>query len=120
MAKAKSENGKADRKAEAKRIAHLIQRTIDEGADSVEEIHRSIASMPLDVLERLDVFKDVVKDVRRVQDTSIGAIYRLIHKVNDEVARLATEMLREKGARKQAPTAKRKPTRAAPASAHAR
>jgi hypothetical protein len=94
---------KGDGRAEAKRVAHLVQQTIDNGADTAEEIHRSIANMPLEVLERLDVFKKTVKDVRKVQDTSIGAIYDLIHKVNHEVGKLATEMLERPAARKTAP-----------------
>jgi hypothetical protein len=109
---------KGDGRAEARRLAHLVQQAIDDGADTVEEIHRSIARMPLDVLERLDVFKETVKDVRKVQDTSIGAIYDLIHKVNREVGKLATEMLGRPAPRKTAP---RKVARTAAATrAHAR
>lgn len=115
MKEAKSEKG--DGRAEAKRLAHLVQQAIDKGADTVEEIHRSIANLPLDVLERLDVFKETVKDVRKVQDTSIGAIYGLIHKVNREVGKLATEMLGRPAARRTAP---RKVARTPAARAHAR
>src|SRR4029450_1517929 len=98
-----AKNGKGSRRVEARRIAPLVERAVDDGAESVEEIHRSIASMPLDVLERLDLFKETVKDVRKVQDSSIGAIYDLIHKVNREVGKIAVEMLRPAGARKVAP-----------------
>jgi hypothetical protein len=115
-----TKSGKANGRAEAKRIAQLVERAIDDGARTVEEIHRSVASMPLDVLERLDLFKQTVKDVRKVQDTSIGAIYDLIHKVNHEVGKLAVEMLRAErpaAARKAAP---RKASTPRAASAHAR
>jgi hypothetical protein len=112
-----AKSGKGNGRAEVKRIAHLVERAIDDGAESVEEIHRSIASMPLDVLERLDLFKETVKDVRKVQDTSIGAIYDLIHKVNHEVGKLAVEMLRPPAARKVAP---RKAAKTRVASTHAR
>jgi hypothetical protein len=110
-------SGKGNGRAEARRIAHLVEQAIDDGADSVEKVHRSIANMPLDVLERLDLFKDTVKDVRKVQDTSIGAIYDLIHKVNREVGKLANEMIRRPAARKAAP---RKAVKTRAASAHAR
>jgi hypothetical protein len=40
--------------------------------------------------------------VRRIQDTSIGAIYDLIRRVNHEVGRLAAEMLRTPAARRPA------------------
>jgi len=118
----KARSRKGDGRAEARRLAHLVQEAIDEGADTVEEIHRSIANLPLDVLERLDVFEQAVKDVRKVQDTSIGAIYDLIHKVNREVGKLATELLRRPTPRKTAPgkAASRKAVpRKAATSAHA-
>ncbi len=115
MKEARSRKG--DGRVEARRLAHLVQRAIDDGADTVEEIHRSIANMPLDVLERLDVFNETVKDVRKVQDTSIGAIYALIHKINREVGKLATEMLGRRSPRKAAP---RKAARTPAASTHAK
>ena len=89
---------KSSRRTEIRRIVQLVERAIDEGADSVEEIHRSIASMPLDVLERLDVFRQTVKDAREVQDASIGKIYDVIHQVNHEVGKLAGEMLGRRAA----------------------
>jgi hypothetical protein len=95
---------KGDGRAEAMRIAHLVQQAIDDGAKTVEEIHKSIATKPLDVLERLDLFEETVKGVRKVQETSIGAIYDLIRKVNREAGKLATEMLeRRPAARKASP-----------------
>jgi hypothetical protein len=109
-------NRKSDGKAEARRLAHLVQQAIDEGADTVEEIHRSIADLPLDVLERLDVFEKTVKDVRKVQETSIGAIYALIHKVNHEVGKLATDLLRRPTPRKAA-SRKKAPRKTAPRTA---
>jgi hypothetical protein len=111
---------KGDGRAEASRLAHLVQQAIDEGADTAEEIHRSIANLPLDVLERLDLFEETVKDVRKVQDTSIGAIYALIHKVNREVGRLAAEMLRRPAPRKAVPKKVARAPRAAASSAQAR
>lgn len=84
---------KGDGRAQAKRIVDLVQKEIDDGASSAEEIHKAIASLPLEVLERLDLFEDAVKGARKVQEASIGAMYDLIRKVNDEAARFAKEML---------------------------
>jgi hypothetical protein len=94
----KGKNAKRSRRTEIRRIVQLVERAIDEGADSVEEIHRAIASMPLDVLERLDVFRKTVKDVREVQEASIGKIYDVIHQVNHEVGKLAAEALGRRAA----------------------
>ncbi len=73
-------------------LADLVREAVEDGANSVEEIHRAIADLPLEVLERLDVFRETVRDVRRIQDTSIGALYDVIRRVNEEVTRLAHEL----------------------------
>ena len=105
-----SKRTKNDVKADLRRLADVVQREVDAGADSVEEIHRSIAAMPLEVLEELDVFESTVKEVRKAQQAAIGAIYKLIHKVNHEVGKLAQELLdgREARPRKAARPAARK------------
>lgn len=80
-------------RSEVTRLADLVRDVVADGATTVEEIHRAIADLPLDVLERLDLFKKTARNVRRIQDASIGAIYDVIRKVDREVARLATEVL---------------------------
>jgi hypothetical protein len=117
--------GKRDGRVRARKLVDLVRREIENGAETVEEIHKAIANLPLDVLERLDVFEEMVKDVRKVQEARIGAIYDVIRKVNDEVARLAREILRGLPARKtiarKAAPRKTAARRAVPArAAHAR
>lgn len=95
-------------KSEVKRLADLVREVVDDGANTAEQIHKAIADLPLDVLERLDLFRETARNVRRIQDTSIGAIYDVIRKVDREVARLAQEVL------ERAPKARPRPKRAAP------
>jgi len=97
-----SKSGKGQVRSEIKNLADLVQKEIEDGATTVEEIHKAIASLPLDILERLDVFDETVKGVRKVQDTSIGAIYDLIRKVNHEVGNYAKELLEGRAAHKPA------------------
>jgi hypothetical protein len=92
MTQAKSAK-KGDGRAEARKLVELVQREIDDGATSVEEIHKAIANLPLDFLERLDLFEETVKGARKVQEARIGAVYDVIRKVNDEVGKLARELL---------------------------
>lgn len=120
---------KREVRTEIRRIADLVQDQIDRGATSVEEIHLQIAALPLDVLERLDVFEKTAKDVRKIQATSIGAVYDVIRNVNREVNRLANGLLdrsaRDKASAKPAarrtakPARKAAPRKAAARSAHA-
>jgi hypothetical protein len=84
---------KGEGRAEAKRLVDLVQREVDDGPTSVEEIHKAIANLPLDILERLDIFEEMVKGARKVQEARIGAIYDVIRKVNEEVGKLAKELL---------------------------
>jgi hypothetical protein len=80
-------------RAEAKRLVDLVQREVDDGATSVEEIHKAIANLPLDILDRLDLFEETAKGARKVQEASIGAMYDVIRRVNEEVGTLAKELL---------------------------
>jgi hypothetical protein len=93
---------KGDGRAQTRKLVDLVQKEIDDGATSVEEIHKAIANLPLDVLERLDVFEEMVKGARKVQEATIGAMYDLIRKVNEEVAKLAKEILAAPSAQKPA------------------
>jgi hypothetical protein len=99
MSATRTKTAKSEIRSEARKIADLVQREVDAGATTVEEIHKSIANLPLDILERLDVFEQTVKDVRKVQNTSIGAVYDLIRRVNHEVGQLAVELLARPGTR---------------------
>jgi hypothetical protein len=82
---------------DGKELAELIEGAIDRGAHSIEEIHRSIAKLPLQVMEGLGLFERTARDVERIQEESIGAVYDGIRHVNREVGRLATELLEARG-----------------------
>jgi hypothetical protein len=69
----------------AERIATTIHDAIDEGTATVEDIHRSIAELPLSLLGSLKPLEKPVKQVQEVQARCIGAIYGLIRRVNDRV-----------------------------------
>ena len=85
-----------------KTLGRLVQDEIDKGATTVEEIHRAIADLPLKVLEESDLLKGPAKEVRRVQDHTIGAIYDLIRDINHKVGTFASELLAEAAKRRSA------------------
>ena len=75
-----------------KALARLIEDIIEEGANSAEDIHRAVLDLPVTMLENLGL-KSTSKNMKKVQDSSIGAVYKLIHEINHEVASLATRLL---------------------------
>jgi hypothetical protein len=68
----------SERGSERKALASFIHDAIDKGATTVEEIHKSIADLPLKMLEESELLRESAKEVRRVQDHTIGAIYDVI------------------------------------------
>jgi hypothetical protein len=78
-----------------KTLTRLLQDEIDKGATTVEEIHKAIADLPLKILEESDLLKGPAREVRRVQDRTIGAIYELIRDINHKVWTFASELLAE-------------------------
>jgi hypothetical protein len=79
--------------ATRKGVTKLVQEAIDKGATRVEEIHKSIADLPLKVLEERNLLRGPAKEVRRVQDRTIRAIYDLIRDINEQAGNLASELL---------------------------
>ena len=91
----------AEKTAERKSLATFIQEAIDKGATTVEDVHKSIADLPLKILEESELLRGAAKKVQRVQDQTIGAIYDLIRRINHQVGKLAAELLAE-GAKRRA------------------
>jgi hypothetical protein len=76
-----------------KELAELVEKVVDKGATTAEEIHREVVSLPIKVLEGLGLFENTTEDVKKIQDVSIGAVYDLIRNINHKVAGIATELL---------------------------
>jgi hypothetical protein len=102
MTKATSSKPKSSkRKASAEPgLARLVEDIIDKGANTAEEINRAILDLPVTVLENLGL-GDTAEHVKKVQDSTIGAIYTLIRDINHKVADLAEDLLDQKRAKKK-------------------
>ncbi|MGK5093893.1 hypothetical protein WDW89_18005 [Deltaproteobacteria bacterium TL4] len=79
--------------ANLKSLKDLVQNAIDKGATTVEEVHKQIANMPLDTLEKISGFEAKAKSIKKVQDSSIGSVYDTIRSVNQKVGELASKLL---------------------------
>ena len=73
-----------------------IRGAVDQGANSVEEIHKAIADLPLEVLERNGLFEEAAAEVREIQDRTLGAVYDVIREVNLRVNELSSGLLTPK------------------------
>jgi len=79
------------KRRDAMRVMARIQRAVDRGADAAESIHKQVAQLPLAPFEGVEPLEGALKDVRRIQDRSIRAIYDLVRDINHELMRLVEE-----------------------------
>lgn len=76
-----------------KELQQVVQDAIDKGATSVEQVHRQIANMPLDMLAKIEQLEGPVNQARDFNDKTIGSIYELIHNLNNKAGEIARELL---------------------------
>lgn len=87
---------------DGEKLIRFIQDAVDKGAKTVEEVHKAIADLPLTILEESDLLRGSAKEVKRVQDHTLGVIYRTIREVNDQVGAYASELLADAAKRRAA------------------
>lgn len=71
-------------------VAGTIHDAIDEVTTTVENIHRSIAELPFEVLGNVAPLTETIQEARSLHAQSVGAVYGLIRRVNDQVRQLTT------------------------------
>lgn len=74
-------------------IKDLIQEAVNKGASTVEQIHQTIAAMPLDALEKRGLLDDKAASLRETHAATIGAVYDAIRRINQEVGDLASGLI---------------------------
>jgi len=78
---------------ELKKLKDLVQEMVDKGATSVEDVHKSIAALPLEVLEGIEGLEEPAKGIKEIQQKTIGGVYDIIRKVNSKVAEIADDII---------------------------
>ncbi|HVL00159.1 MAG TPA: hypothetical protein VM553_10120 [Dongiaceae bacterium] len=73
-------------------LKDMIQTAIDNGARTVEDVHKSIADLPFEVLEKSGLLDDDTQQLRERSQQTIGAVYGKIREVNQKVGELASDM----------------------------
>ena len=87
--------------AEPPTIVEVVQDAIDKGARTVEEVHLSVAAMPIQALRSLGAPEDVTDRAQDVLESSIGTVYDTILMVNRRVAEIAAGLLASAEARRE-------------------
>jgi uncharacterized NAD-dependent epimerase/dehydratase family protein len=89
----------------AMQLLARIREAVERGADAAESIHKQVAKLPLAPFEGVEPLEGALKDVRRMQERAIGAIYDLVRDINRELVRLAEESFAEveRQAKRRAP-----------------
>jgi polyhydroxyalkanoate synthesis regulator phasin len=82
-------------KSDKQKLSKLIEEAVDKGATTAEEITRSIAELPISILESLGFGEKPRQEVRQIQDTTIGAIYDMVRDINHNIADLADDLIKK-------------------------
>jgi hypothetical protein len=71
-------------------LATTVHDVIDQVTTTAQEIHESVAELPLDVLGTVTPLRPTLDEVRALQSRSIGAVYGLVRTINTQVRDLIT------------------------------
>ncbi|MBF0100375.1 MAG: hypothetical protein HQK77_05645 [Desulfobacterales bacterium] len=74
-------------------LKDYIQESIDNGATTVEEIHKSLANKPFEFLERIHLSGERVARFQDIHHRTIGNVYEFIRTLNRRVGEIATDLL---------------------------
>jgi hypothetical protein len=86
-------NHKGGNMGNLRKLKDIVQEFVDKGATSVEEVHKSIAKLPLEVLESIEGIEEPAKGIKEIQQKTIGSVYDIIRQVNSKVAEIAEEII---------------------------
>lgn len=74
-------------------LKDMIQTAIDNGARTVEDIHKAIADLPFEILEKNGMLDDDKQQLRERSQQTIGAVYGTIREINQKIGELASDMV---------------------------
>lgn len=76
----------------AELLKDMVQTAIDNGAKTVGEVHKAVADMPFEVLERSGLLDEEKQKIRDQSQQTIGTVYEKIREVNHKIGELASDM----------------------------
>ncbi|AUM11844.1 hypothetical protein [Ketobacter alkanivorans] len=76
----------------AELLKDMIQTAIDNGARTVEDVHKSVADMPFEALEKSGLLDEDRQKLRDKNQQTIGMVYDKIRDINQKIGELASDM----------------------------
>ncbi len=76
----------------AELLKDMIQTAVDNGAKTVADIHKSIADMPFEALEKSGLLDEDGQKLRDKNQQTIGMVYDKIRQINQTIGELASDM----------------------------
>jgi len=74
-------------------LKDMVQEAIDKGATTVEDVHRTIAEVPIEQMERTGLLDaDEAQDKKDLHHRTVGTIYDAIRSINRQVGEMASEL----------------------------
>lgn len=77
-------------------LKDAVQQALDDGATTVEDVHRRVANIPFEQLAKIAAVEGLVNQARDLHDQSVGTVYDTIRKVNARVGELADAALQQR------------------------
>ncbi len=71
----------------------FVSESIDTGVTNIENVHKRIASMPLDFMAKIDPLHDLAEGAKEIQERSIGNVYETVRLVNGKVGEMTSRLL---------------------------
>ncbi len=73
-------------------LKDMVQNAIDNGARTVEDVHKAIADLPFELLEKNGMLDDDKQQLRERSQQTIGTVYTTIREINQKIGELASDM----------------------------
>ncbi len=78
-------------------LVRFVQEAIQNGATSVEEIHKSLANQPFEILKNYVSDGTQISEFQKMSNDTIGSVYETIRNVNNQAADIAKDLLAKAG-----------------------
>ena len=91
--KTKANALRSDVIADLKDVQKVVKDAVNVAAQNVEKIHKKFISLPPKYFGKIERFEKISKDIKEVQEKTIGHVYDLIKIINDKFNDIAEDIL---------------------------